>query len=487
MRYVFRINVRGRGYSLYSCEQGGGALQRLPLDVTSPELPAGFIKAQNHIDELLERDPTRPYFWASSSKSSALVLYGCRFPVADEYGRQGLALVHGFHCLPSQILDLVSCVARLVSPDLMVKVGDLVSRIATGRAEPADLVSVFDGLVRRAPFPLYPAVSGAGPKVPLIGAMVHDSGGTVLAWLAMTLAHHRLKQPWVVFDGVENAAIVTMSSERNRGPRYLLSDYIRQAAISIDSALLTTAMLAHSNDNESEPSDKGTDTPPTLPPEQPPVKSWGERPPQTPPRSHDPASQEPPVPEDRQSPWWLRRPAGNVGMALAAVALLTVLTIILLVLRACQETEQTPRSIAQYEYRFTLPDGWLQTDSDSDTMRTEIKPISAAQRDDNRVLVEETRLDFDSGSDQDRALDFLRADLATRGLTLTEVDFSANFAGRDVAHFREILDNTLAVTDWYVLFGGTSQVSVGCQSTIASREQVRRACEVVVRSIVITG
>jgi molecular chaperone DnaK len=149
------------------------------------------------------------------------------------------------------------------------------------------------------------------------------------------------------------------------------------------------------------------------------------------------------------------------------------------------ESTQPSRVIAQYEYQFPLPNGWTQTGGDPGRLRTEVKPAGAEQGAD-LVLVEETRLAFDSNSDRARAVDKLRADFTNAGPGFTGFDDHASFAGRQLIHYRQQLTNAAATVDWYVLFQAHTQVSVGCQYTEPVRDTVRGACATIVRSLMIT-
>ncbi|MBB4912029.1 type VII secretion-associated protein [Actinophytocola algeriensis] len=150
-------------------------------------------------------------------------------------------------------------------------------------------------------------------------------------------------------------------------------------------------------------------------------------------------------------------------------------------------TTQPSRVIAQYEYQFALPDGWVQTGGEAAKLRTEIKPAEAKTGDDV-VFVEEIRLSFDSTQDRARAVDKLRGDFQAAGAAFSGFDAAATFAGRDVIHYRQSLPNKDATVDWYVLFEGRTQVSIGCQSANGGTraDAVATACETIVRTVTIT-
>lgn len=190
-----------------------------------------------------------------------------------------------------------------------------------------------------------------------------------------------------------------------------------------------------------------------------------------------------------------RRQLLVVGGTAAVIAAAASVAVVLL----GDNTERTPKAtststsaspsrlIAQYEYRFTLPDGWLQTGGDPAKLRTEVKPDDAKTGDDV-VFVEQIRLSFDSTEDRDRAVDKLRGDFQAAGAAFSDFDADASFAGRDVIHYRQSLPNKDATVDWYVLFEGRTQVSVGCQRENAGdrADDVAAACETIVSTVTIT-
>ncbi|MFC4853280.1 type VII secretion-associated protein [Actinophytocola glycyrrhizae] len=191
-----------------------------------------------------------------------------------------------------------------------------------------------------------------------------------------------------------------------------------------------------------------------------------------------------------------RRQLLAVGGGAVLVAAVTSLLVVLLgdsterSPRAVPETTSAPpsRLIAQYEYQFALPEGWVQTGGDPAKLRTEVKPTEARNGDDV-VFVEQIRLSFDSTEDRSRAVDKLRGDFQAAGAAFSDFDADASFAGRDVIHYRQALPNKDATVDWYVLFEGSTQVSVGCQQSNARSRAaaVAAACETIVETVTIAG
>jgi molecular chaperone DnaK len=162
-----------------------------------------------------------------------------------------------------------------------------------------------------------------------------------------------------------------------------------------------------------------------------------------------------------------------------------VLTAVLLLSGGDQSSSSTNRKIAQYEYQFALPDNWTQTGGDSTRLRTEVKP-SGAESGPDLVLVEESRLSYDSDADRPRAINKLRTDYDNAGESFSGFTDNVTFAGRPVIHYQQHLDRTNATVDWYVVFKSHTQVSIGCQYTDPARDTVRPACETIARTLTIT-
>jgi molecular chaperone DnaK len=213
-----------------------------------------------------------------------------------------------------------------------------------------------------------------------------------------------------------------------------------------------------------------------------------------------PAPSRPPVPPPVQPATPARpRPARRGKLLAAAGALVAVAAVavaLVITLGGDEETppqgahantmpERTGRMISQYEYQFVLPSGWIQTGGDADKLRTEIKPTDA-QSGTDLVLVEQIRLGFDSSADRDRAVSKLREEFDAAGANFTGFEEHASFAGRDVIHYRQRLVNANATVDWYVVFQGTAQVSIGCQLANEGgigADELTSACETVVGSL----
>lgn len=177
-----------------------------------------------------------------------------------------------------------------------------------------------------------------------------------------------------------------------------------------------------------------------------------------------------------------------IALVAAGLAVVIAAAVVIMITVSGRDTPpaDTGRVIASYGYRFGLPDGWIQTGGNPNLRRTEIKP-SGAETGDDVVLVEEKRLSFDSDADRARAVDKLTKDFEGGRDEFSDFSAETSFAGRDVISYRERLDRKSATVDWYVLFKGSAQVSIGCQYTDSGRERVAQACETVVSTMVIEG
>jgi len=141
--------------------------------------------------------------------------------------------------------------------------------------------------------------------------------------------------------------------------------------------------------------------------------------------------------------------------------------------------------VTEYHYRFSVPDGWERSGGDQSVRRTDLGPADASARPD-QIFVTETELSYDVDADRGRAVDELRAKYdgrrdAVDPPTLDGFDEQASFAGRDVLYYSEVV--SVGTVDWYVVFGGRYQVSVGCRHDEAGKQRVRTACERVVRTL----
>ena len=143
-------------------------------------------------------------------------------------------------------------------------------------------------------------------------------------------------------------------------------------------------------------------------------------------------------------------------------------------------TTSVPAYLAQYDYRFPLPAGWAQTGSGPENMGTGITPQNAPSTFD-AIYVEEFRLTNDASVDPSVTISALQQEVQKAG----GHGFNANahYAGRSVVDYQ--LAGNGFVVDWYVMFSGKIQVSVGCQYPPGTKDNIDDACQQVVSGVTI--
>ncbi|MEV6230293.1 type VII secretion-associated protein [Saccharopolyspora shandongensis] len=169
--------------------------------------------------------------------------------------------------------------------------------------------------------------------------------------------------------------------------------------------------------------------------------------------------------------------------AAAVVAAGVVLTLVLANSGQPQaEPEVPPRAIAQYDYGFSYPSDWKQIGGDAKKWQTMIGPQNGEQ--DSLIAVEEGKLNFDTDTDRNRAVQQLLSDYqqnVANGAQFSLFNASTSFAGRDVVYYRQQMQ--AATVEWYVLHQGQFRVSVGCKYGAVGKDDVLRACQQVVGSL----
>lgn len=141
--------------------------------------------------------------------------------------------------------------------------------------------------------------------------------------------------------------------------------------------------------------------------------------------------------------------------------------------------------LAQYDYAVRLPAGWQHSGGLPERRRTLLTPTGGPNGSD-LISIEQSPLGYDSAAERDRAFRELRdryQQARDAGAELAEFTLSTRVAGRDVIAYRQRQPRLGAEVDWYVLFEGDAQLSVGCQHTPRGAETVRAACAEVVGSL----
>lgn len=145
-------------------------------------------------------------------------------------------------------------------------------------------------------------------------------------------------------------------------------------------------------------------------------------------------------------------------------------------------TSAQPLEISQYDYKFAVPTGWAQTASNAGALEVEIAPSSAPAGND-AIYVREFQLSYDSTKDRQRAINQLGPQVKQAGYLNFAPELT--FANRTVAYYQQPVND--ATVDWYVLFQGRVQISVGCQFAPTDESIVEPVCQQVVSGLTIAG
>jgi type VII secretion-associated protein (TIGR03931 family) len=143
---------------------------------------------------------------------------------------------------------------------------------------------------------------------------------------------------------------------------------------------------------------------------------------------------------------------------------------------------QPGKLVAQYDYRFTAPSGWSQSGGDASQLKVQVAPGGSATAP-QAIYVQEFRLTYNSTTNRSLAVGQLRQLVNNNGYQ--DFNSNLNYAGRTVVYYRELAGEQ--TVDWYVLFQGTVQVSVGCQYPNGSAGGIDTACRQVVNTMIVTS
>ncbi|QUH05148.1 type VII secretion-associated protein [Saccharopolyspora erythraea] len=180
-----------------------------------------------------------------------------------------------------------------------------------------------------------------------------------------------------------------------------------------------------------------------------------------------------------------RRPKTS-WMAVAAAAVVVAAGVATAIALAPEPAPSEPadgdRRMALYQYEFNYPADWHQTGGDPQNWQTIISPQSGQ----GSILVQQGELGYDTQAGRTRAMQEVRSlyqDGINKGAQFTGLDENASFAGRNVVYYREHLSDS--TVEWYVIHEKQYRVSIGCQWTQQSRQQVLAACSDVVGSLLV--
>jgi hypothetical protein len=227
IKHIFRINVYGRGYTLYS----GYALssyKEFPLDIQSDCISKNYLSAQKRIDTLLDTQTARWCFCSSNNYVDCrpVITYGCLLHVPDDTGRMGVSFIHGIESDEEFRGDqVVVSIAHLFSQKTIDKISLLIARVAKGTVHSGELIEFltthFNTKLNYPPRPLY--------SINPIKEIRQDCGeASIITWLAMMISHSDIPAPWEIYEeySTQDKALSILSSLPIAKDKYLLSEYI---------------------------------------------------------------------------------------------------------------------------------------------------------------------------------------------------------------------------------------------------------------------
>jgi type VII secretion-associated protein (TIGR03931 family) len=209
-------------------------------------------------------------------------------------------------------------------------------------------------------------------------------------------------------------------------------------------------------------------------------------PPLAPPRSPPPVYRQAGPPALAPPPGPAKRGRRGRYTAIGAVAVLAVAVAgVLVFVHPFSSAAPTPpagKVVAEYDYRFTAPADWAQSGGSDTQLEVQVAPGGSASSPQS-IYVAEFRLNYDSTSNRTLAISQLRQLVDNNGYQ----DFNSqmNYAGRTVVYYRE--SHGSSTVDWYVLFQGKVQVSVGCAYPNGGVATIDTACRQVVSGMTIGG
>jgi type VII secretion-associated protein (TIGR03931 family) len=173
------------------------------------------------------------------------------------------------------------------------------------------------------------------------------------------------------------------------------------------------------------------------------------------------------------------------GLVAGAVVVVAALVVGGVVLFSHDDTQaETGRTLSQYDFKFVVPDDWVQTDDRVADRQVVVHPQESA--DGNDLLVaQEFVMDYDATADPQKLVDYLKDGADGHPDQYSAFNPALSYAGRTVIGYHEVKkDRPDLQVDWYVMAKGRIRVHVGCQYAKAElRERVSAACTQAVRTV----
>lgn len=229
MRHTFRLNVYGKGYTLFSGQPS--QYKEFPLDIASQGIPRNYMCAQKRIDAMLKTQILRWHFSISNlyNNEFPVIAYGCFLPIPDDRGREGISFVHAIES--DEILrmdEIVVCIIQLLSQRSIEEISKLLAGLAQGSCTPERATEFLTNPFKN---PYRCSANSSANRNQAIQLIWHDCGGSsAVAWLAMATSHLGNPPPWEIYEEYSGhvGCIATISSRVGASKMYSLSEYLHQ-------------------------------------------------------------------------------------------------------------------------------------------------------------------------------------------------------------------------------------------------------------------
>jgi hypothetical protein len=208
-QHIIRINVKGKGYSLYTGNPDWG-FEEQSLNVSTRQIPESFLLAQQKLDTVLK---TGKLSWSMSFRhdsrnTSPIVAYGSFTEAPDDKGRIGIFFIHAIELKhPNGIHSCVESIIALLSHKMIRDLTRIIADLAIGKL-PADksLLLISRNLEKRIEDwnDRENFIYQSKDENIRIRAIVHDcAGAAALAWLTTAYLKNNSNPPWEVYDMVD--------------------------------------------------------------------------------------------------------------------------------------------------------------------------------------------------------------------------------------------------------------------------------------------
>jgi hypothetical protein len=231
-RHIIRVNVKGKGNSLYSGDSYNGFKEQ-PLGLASVNIPSIFLKAQKRLDSVLE---TRKLSWSLSflqdNAQNQIVAYGCFLEKPEEDNRTGLFFIHAIELNDHKnLFSGVSSIINLLSNSGVRIISKAVEDVAIGKRDVYEFLTTISQKIENALSLITEDVICQNLGEIKFSKIEHDcAGAAATAWLIMAGKTMNSNPPWEVYDTVgSNGNILTVVSPSTNNSLALASEIQRQS------------------------------------------------------------------------------------------------------------------------------------------------------------------------------------------------------------------------------------------------------------------